>query len=153
MKPSLIIAAALAFFHVAPAGASVFGDELSKCIVTRTTVDDKAGLIRWMFAAMSANPKIEMMSKVSPEQRTALSLGAGKIIERLLTVDCRTEAVAALKADGPAAVGAAFELLGSVAMREFMSEPAVAAGMAAVSRGADEAKLKALFAEAGLPVK
>lgn len=84
-----------------PAVASVYSDDLAKCLVSRTTEAEKTDMMRWIFAAMSAHPAVSAMSTVTVAQRTALNTRYAQLTEQLLTDRCRTEAVAALKADAP----------------------------------------------------
>lgn len=76
-----------------PLHASTFSDTLSKCLVDKTTEQDKTLLVQWVFSAVSAGPAVKSMSSVTPAQRIAFGHVAGKLFNRLLSGDCRAEAV------------------------------------------------------------
>jgi hypothetical protein len=147
---SAMVAAIMAV--AAPAQASIYSDELSKCLVEKTTPKDKQMFVQWVFTAMSANPTVASMSKVTAADRESYSRSAAQLMQRLLTVDCRDKLIAAIKADGVGTIEQSFGLLGEVAMREFMSEPTVNAVFASLDTYIDKDKLNALLLESGIPV-
>jgi len=144
------LALSMATSIAAAPGASVYTDDLSRCLVDKTSKADQTFLVKWVFAAVSAGAEVKAMSSISQEQRTTYSIGVGKLMTRLLTVDCRPEAVKAIKYDGMQSIETAFELLGRVAMQGMMSDPAVANELGALAKGADLAELAKVFAEAGV---
>lgn len=133
------------------AQAGVYTDDLSKCLVKAADPDDQKDLIIWVFAAMSSHPAVKPYSNIAGPQQDAFNKQAGALMQRLLTVDCRTEAVASLKYEGAQAIPAAFNVLGQVAMRGLMTDPSVAKGIASIASGIDNEKLEALSKEAGMP--
>lgn len=132
------------------ARAGVYADDLGKCLVKSSSTDDQIALVQWIYSAMSAHPAVKPYSNFTPEQIDAVTRKGSGLFERLLTVDCRAEAVAALKYEGPSALESGFSLLGQIAMRNLMSEPHVVQNLANLGKDADAAKMNALFAEAGL---
>lgn len=145
--------AAAAGLGATPAQASVYSDDLGKCLVAKTSDADRAGLVKWIFVAVSANPAVRDMAHVSPAQRDAAPRQAAALMQRLLATDCRPATVAALRYDGTEAIANAFRLLGEVAMRGLMSAPPAVAELQTLDRHADQATWEALGAEAGLPKK
>ncbi|MBX3565700.1 MAG: hypothetical protein KF730_14115 [Sphingomonas sp.] len=146
-----LLTAILASAVVAPAAsASVYTDELAKCLVEKTTKEDHALLVKWIFAAVSVGPEVKPLSRVTPEQRADYTHAAGNLMMRLLTVDCREQTVKAVKYDGPNSIEVAFELLGKVAMQALMADPAVEAEFAGLTEGLDVSALASVFVEAGL---
>ena len=137
----------------APATAGVFTDDLSRCIVGKATDADKAVLVKWMFAAISKNPSLSGLSSLSEKERDVLNSNAGRLYERLILTDCRSEAVAAVKNEGLDSIGAAGEVLGSAAARQMMSSPEVDKELEKMGAGVSEEKWKAFAAEAGITVK
>jgi len=133
-----------------PATASVFGDDLSKCLVQKTNDADRTLLIQWVFAAMSASPAVKSMSSTTAEQREEYSRKAGILFQRLLTGDCRKETVNALKYDGVATFAESFRLLGEVAMGGLMKDPAVNAVLDQLGAGIANKEFVDLAKEAGL---
>lgn len=133
----------------APAQAGIFADTLGRCIVTKSTDADQGTLMRWLFAAMAANPEIAPMAKVTQAQRDELSRQYMALTERLLMSDCRAEAVAAIRNEGPGVTEAAFRVLGEAAMRGLMSGPGTGDAIKAIENFVDKEKWKALMVEAG----
>lgn len=113
--------------QASPAAADIYADDLTRCLVRSTKVEDRVAFTRWMFAAMSANPAVADMSTVTPAQRTEANRQSALLIQRLLLDDCRSEAINALKYEGEATLQVAFETVGRVAMGDLMSHPDVAA--------------------------
>lgn len=132
------------------AQAGVYSDDLAKCLVKSSSPADQATLVVWVFAAVSAHPAVQPYAKVTDAQRDDVNKQGAKLFERLLTVDCRAETVAALKYEGPSSMESSFRVLGEVAMRSLMSEPKVQASISGLGRDVDQSKIDALAKEAGL---
>lgn len=133
------------------ARAGVYTDDLSKCLVKSASANDQAALVIWIFSAMGVHPKVQAYSNMTAVQRDAATKTAAQLMQRLVTVDCRTASIDAIKFEGPSALESGFKLLGEVAMRGLMGEPTVSAGMARLGDHVDEAAIAALFTEAGTP--
>jgi hypothetical protein len=145
------LAAALAVVaQPSVAQAGLYADEMGKCLVGKTNAADKTTLIQWIFSAMSASPAVKPMASTTPEQHAAHNRSGATLFQRLILVDCRAEAVAALKYEGPASLETSFQLLGQVAMRGLMTDPAVEQEMRGFATYFDQEKLQALFEEGGL---
>ncbi|RYD89428.1 MAG: hypothetical protein EOP61_31655 [Sphingomonadales bacterium] len=132
------------------ASASVYTDELSKCLVEKTTKDDHVLLIKWVFSAVSSGAEVKPLSTITSLQRQDFSRSAGNLTMRLLTVDCRQQTVKAVKYDGTGSIQTAFELLGRVAMQALMADPAVLEQLEGLAEGLDLAPLVSVFVEAGI---
>lgn len=135
-----------------PAWAGTYADDLGQCLVNSTSMADRSHLVQWVFAGISLHPDVKAMASVTPEQRETLNRQAAVLMQRLVTVDCRTEAVAAVKFEGPDTLGEAFSVLGQVAVRGLMSDPAVTEGLSGLDKYSDTAKWDELFKDAGVPV-
>ena len=133
-----------------PAQAGVYSDDLAKCLVRSATPSDQTSFVIWAFSAMSAHPAVRQYSNFSDAQRTQLNRDVAKLYERLLTVDCHAETVAALKYEGAVGMEQSFSLLGQVAFRGLMTDPDVTKQFAALGQGLDVQKLESLGKEAGL---
>jgi hypothetical protein len=133
-----------------PATASTFTDNLSKCLVDKSTESDKAALVQWVFSAISAGPVVQSMSTVTPAQRVEFNRNAARLMVRLLTVDCRTQAVEAMKIDGPAVIESSFGTLGQVAMRGMMADAKVVVELEQLGGFMDAPALAKLGEEAGI---
>jgi hypothetical protein len=129
---------------VPSAKAGLYSDELSKCLVSATTDRDRSDLIKWMFGLASLHPDVANISSMNPGQRTELSRVTAALFERLVTQDCRKQAVEAIKYEGPVAMQVSFQVLGQVAMGGLMSHPLVGKGMAEMEQFLDKEKLEAL---------
>ena len=135
-----------------PAYASVFGDDFGRCLVEKASAEDQLILKRWMFTAFSADPSLKPLSNISPAQRTKVNAEAGGVYNRLLTVDCRKEAVSALKNEGPSVMGPAFGVLGRSVANGIFRSPEADAELSKLGESFDVAALKQVFAEAGVPI-
>jgi len=144
-------AASIATFGLASsARAGVYQDDLSRCLVKAMTPADQIAMVQWIFSAMALHPSVETMSKISADQHKGLNKGAAQLFQRLLVSDCRKETVAAVKYEGASAMTESFKLVGEVAMRNLMTDPKVAAGMAEMGSYADENAFESLAKEAGV---
>ena len=155
MKRLLVLGGVFASVLGTPAHAGIYGDALAKCLVERTTDADKTSAITWVFSAMSAHPAVKAMAKVTPEDRTRATRAFATLSQDLLFKRCRTETVAAVRYEGPQTIEASFGVLGQIAMRGLMTDPAVTPSLAQIGEFADEDAMNALMAEAGvaLPAK
>lgn len=133
------------------ANAAVYTDDLSKCLVRSAGPADQKALIVWIFGAMSVHPDIQGYAKMTSVERQAVSKSASLIMQRLMTVDCRAETVAALKYEGDSAIEAAFGVLGGVAMKGLMGDATVGLALAELGTYSDAAAFEALAAEAAKP--
>ena len=131
------------------ASAGVFTDDLSKCLVRSATPEDNEVLTHWIFSAMSVHPTLKPYTSLTDAQRAGFDQQAAGLFERLLLNDCRKESVQAVKAEGTKAIETSFELLGSVAMRQILSDRGVAAGMGNLTHYLDRSKWESFGAEAG----
>ena len=150
-----VIAAVVFLITVATASsgaqAGVFTDDLSKCLVNSTSDSDKTVLVIWIYSAMSTHPAIADYSKMTSEQKDlATKKGAGLLV-RLMTVDCRSQTVTALRNEGEDALGQSFGVLGKVAMEQLVREPTVQKNLGSLeSDFAESVPLKELLKESGV---
>jgi hypothetical protein len=94
---------------------------------------------------MALHPDVQSSSVVvTPEQRGALSKQTAQLFQRLLTESCLKETREAIRYEGSSAIQSSFSLLGQVAMRELLTDPKVAEGIAEFSKYMDEKKFKEL---------
>jgi hypothetical protein len=139
------IAAALVALTAIPAQARA-DDPLARCLKARTSAADRTVLVRWMFVGMSNSAAVKDMVKVSEAQRVEANQRAGKLLERLLVRDCRTETIAQMKAD-PQALQRSFSPLGETAMQDLMRDPEVAKGFSGVIQYIDMTQLMTVLLE------
>jgi hypothetical protein len=150
----IFTSAALAIALLVPetASAGVFGDDLSRCLVEKASESDQRSLKRWMFSAFSADPALASLANITPKQRTAISSEAANVYNRLLLLDCRKQALAALKNEGTAVMGPAFGVLGRSVANGIFRSPAAEAELDKLASFFDETALNKLFEEAGIKV-
>jgi hypothetical protein len=129
--------------------AGPYSDDLAKCLVKSTTDADKNSLVKWMFAAASLHPAVKSIASVSDAERDDLNKNAAKLFERLVTESCRAETQEAVKYEGPSTIQTSFEVLGQVAGRGLLADPAVARSLADFANYLDKKKLEQLLGPPG----
>lgn len=132
------------------AQAGPFADDLGRCTVSATTDADRNDLLRWIFVTAAANPALRDLSAATPATRDAVVRTAARVFSRVMLVDCRPQAIAALRNEGPGAMGAGFEMLGRAASRQMLSQPGGAASLEQLVNQMDMDGLIALGREAGV---
>lgn len=132
------------------ASAGVYTDDLSRCLVESTTAKDQKSFMTWMFFALALHPDVRQYANITPQQREGQDQLTARMIERLVTVDCRVETVKSLKYEGGNAIGAAFNVFGQSAARGLMSDAEVNKGLQNLATYVDAAKFDAVRAEAGV---
>ncbi|MFZ5748895.1 MAG: hypothetical protein ACOY45_14720 [Pseudomonadota bacterium] len=142
---------ACAMIAAVPAAAQQASDPLTRCLVSKTSPDDRKAMIRWVFGAMSASPAITDLTTTTQSQRDALAKQAGALYTRLLTQDCRAETLAILRSRGVDGLKASFGVLGEVAMNDLMTAPAVATELGKLIGNMDLGALTTLMLEAKKP--
>ena len=125
--------------------AGVYTDELTKCTIEATTVEDRAELVKWMFAAASAHPAVKPLASVSARQLDEANKAMANLLTRILIEDCGESARKAFKYEGPAALQTSMQALGQIAGRELFADPAVATALSGLEKHSHSAELKALM--------
>jgi hypothetical protein len=147
------ISAALFAAFAAPAQAGVLADDLSRCLVTKATDADRNAFMAWMFSAVSSTPELQKFTTLDRAKRDQIATSAGSIFQRLLLMDCRKEAIAALKAEGENALTQSFGELGRAATQQMFQSPEAQTELRSLDKGMDEDKFKQLGREAGIAEK
>jgi hypothetical protein len=114
-------------------------------MVDSLTGKERKLLAQWVFFAMAAHPEIREYSKVTPASQKSTDENVGKLITRLLTVNCAEQAKAAAKEEDSAAIKGAFELVGKIAMQELMSNDNVTASISGYAKYLDNEKISAVL--------
>lgn len=136
----------------APARAGLYQDDLSRCLVAAATPTDRTLLLRWVFASMAVNPKINDMAHISDTQAKALSVETAGIMQRFMLTDCRKQTIEAIRYEGAGAIQQAFSMLGQIAMSDLTREEATSVYMADLGNHLDKEKWEALGKEAGTKI-
>ena len=124
----------------ARAEASIFTQDLTRCITKSVSAGDKIGLARWMMGAMSRHPALKDIAVVSADETVKLNKQMASIVQRLLTENCKKEAQDVAKYDR-SGFFQSFSVLGSVAMSEIMTNPAVGQAVDDYGQYIDEARI------------
>jgi hypothetical protein len=147
---NMLLIASLLLAGAEPAQTSVYTGDLAKCLVAKTSDNDRLTLVKWIFAAISASPKVADMTHVDDAGRETHNRQVAALFNRLIAVDCRAEAVAGIRYEGQPALEGAFGTLGQVAMRDLMNEDRVSASVAQMGELAQTPELHAVLKEAGI---
>lgn len=131
-----------------PASAGVYGDSLGKCLVSTSTDDDKHKLVEWIFSAIALNPSVSSYVNIPAVKRAQIDKDMAGLFEKLLGETCKSEAAEALKYEGSASWGNAFQLLGQVAGQQIFAAPEVSKGAEGFMQYMDT---EALQKKLGLP--
>lgn len=114
------------------AQAGEYTDNLSECLLSSTTEDDKLSLVKWMFTAMALHPAVADFSDISLSSREQANREMAELLVQLLSVRCYSETQLALQNEGALALETSFSVLGQVAATNLFSDPNVAAGLASL---------------------
>ncbi len=150
MQCKTLIVGGVLLLAMAPAHAGVFADDLTRCLVAAVKPADNVAMVRWMFSALSANPRIKDLAKVTAEQREQSDSEMARLVDRLLTQECRSQVVQVVKAEGQASISGSFSILGEMAGRQLMSSPETAVSVEGFVKKLDLAKLEQVLAEGGV---
>lgn len=150
MRLILGFAAALGVFASSGvASAGVYGDDLTRCLVSATSREDRVAFTRWIFTAMSANPSVADLSNVSEDQRLEANRTTANLMQRLILTDCRQQSLAAVRYEGEQTISDSFKMVGEVAMIDLMNHPDVAAELESLGTLLDASAWEAFGAELG----
>ncbi len=139
--PTRVLALIL-FGSAAVASAQTPIQSLSQCLGDNTSGRERKELARWIFLGISAHPENRQFASQAARDATDVTDKAvAATFTRLLTQSCVTQARAATKEGGAAAIQAGFETLGRLAMQELMSDKEVSSRMSAFEKHFDRKKL------------
>jgi hypothetical protein len=102
-----------------------FGDDFARCLARSATDQDRIGLVRWVFASTSLHPAVSSLASITNDQRDAIAADTKRLSIRLITKDCRSEAIKAIRYEGIVGIAGGFHFLGAGAMQALMSHEAV----------------------------
>jgi hypothetical protein len=142
MLKRILLSGALAAAFAAPAHAGLYADDLSRCLVEKSTPEDKNALIRWVIAITTLHPAVRPIAQVDAEARAGANTQTARIFERLLTQQCLDQTRQAVRYEGAAAIQSGFQTLGQVAMVELFADPGVAAALGELDKVIDAQKLR-----------
>jgi hypothetical protein len=143
MKKSYALVA-LCLLATSPAMAGVYTDDLSRCLVEKTSTADKTALVQWIFVAMAQHPSVSSLTKITSDDVDRHNKAAGALFMRLLTESCVDASKKAVKYEGGAALQVSFQVLGQAAAGELFAHPDVTKVMSGLEKYLDKDKLEAL---------
>ena len=100
--------------------ASTPTEQLGTCLIDTLNGKERKNLAKWIYFAIGSHPEIKSFMNATTDDIQKSDEYVGKLITKILTVDCPEELSAANKSD-PMAIQKAFELVGQVAMQELMA--------------------------------
>ena len=107
--------------------AGPFTDDFAKCLVTKTTAQEKTDLVKWIYVTISFHPQLSQMSNLTAEDVEMANIRVADYMTNVFAYKCNDELNQAIKYDGEESVFYAFELLGELAMGELMQDQGVTA--------------------------
>jgi len=117
---------------------------LATCLIDNLSGKERKGLAKWIFFSIGSHPEIKSYSRAKPADIEKSDKFVGKLITRLLTVDCPEKLRTAYTSD-PLAVKKAFGLVGRVAMQELMTNQEVMRTLTNYGNYADKDKINKLL--------
>jgi hypothetical protein len=123
------------------AWAGIYTDDLSRCLMTQTSANDRIMLIRWIVYSYAQHPANAGFVSSDPSKRSVVDKEIGELVSQLLTVSCRDQLKQAYRFEGETSIVASFSSLGEMAAAELIEEPAVKATMNGFTAYIDEKKL------------
>jgi hypothetical protein len=107
---------------------------LNECIRLKSTGQDRLLLARWIIAALGSGPQVKDLTVVDSAKKAGLDQAVARTFTRLLAVDCAAEAKPLFMARDSAAISAAGETLGQLAVQELMANKDAAAAVGAFAQ-------------------
>ena len=127
-----------------PALADTPAHALGSCLVDSLNGKERKNLAKWIYFSIAAHPEIKSYSKASQKDVKESDVYVGKLVTRLLTVNCPDQLRKANSSD-PLAVRKAFELVGQVAMQEIMANQDVMTALTNYAHYADKEKINKIL--------
>ena len=121
--------------------AGIYIENLSKCLVKSTSIEDRAALVKWMFTAVSLHPAVQSLTTISKQQLDETNRNTADLLTRLLTHSCEQETMKAVEFEGNITIQTSFQVLGEIAGRELFSSPEVNDGMSEMGKYLNQDKL------------
>ena len=122
-----------------------YQDNLSKCIIEKTTKEEKSLLMKWMFVIISEHPSIPENYKISNKDKVLSDIDMANIVMNIFQIYCTTEAKQAYEYEGENSITESFKLLGEVAMRNLMNNDDVNMAVGRFTNYIDEEEFMSIF--------
>lgn len=144
MKPfrlALVTASLALSLHALPAAAGPASEALGQCFVSSTTDAEKATISRWLFIVLAQQPEVKDLASVPAAAQQETDRDMAKLLERMVTSACQSEARQMLAQDGPRGLKQAVEIFGQSSARRTFAEPAVASAINGFTRYLDMGRI------------
>ncbi len=128
--------------------AGPFTDDFSRCLITKTTSQEKTDLVRWIYVTISFHPQLAEMSNLSSEDVEMVNIRIADYMTNVFAYKCNRELIEAIKYEGEDSVVATFELLGEIAITEIMNDEGVAMASEFFTQYLDQSILADALSEA-----
>ena len=127
--------------------AGPFTDDFAKCLVTKTTNQEKKDLVKWIYVTISFHPQLNQMSNLNAEDVEMANIRVADYMTNVFAYKCNDELNQAIKYEGEESILYAFELLGELAMGELMQDEGVTAASELFIEYVDLSIFAELFAD------
>ena len=90
--------------------AGPFTDDFAKCLVTKTTAQEKTDLVKWIYVTISFHPQLSKMSNLTAEDVEMANIRVADYMTNVFAYKCNDELNQAIKYEGEESIFYAFEL-------------------------------------------
>lgn len=133
------------FYQPSTTCAGPYTDDLTKCMIESTTMDDRIQIIKWIFLSISVHPAVKNFSSVSEDQINDSNKIYAALIIKLLTESCKEKAEKAIRYEGDLAIKTSLQILSQVAAQDLFTNKDVAAVAKNFEKYFDIEKVKSLL--------
>ena len=105
--------------------AGPYQDDLIRCVGENLSDADKINFVAFISLALSRLPEMKDVVFIDKVRSESIVKAYAESIERLILDDCEEKSVLLVKFEGPAALFSSSSIIGQMALREKMGDPAV----------------------------
>ena len=84
--------------------AGPFTDDFAKCLVTKTTAQEKTDLVKWIYVTISFHPQLSQMSNLTAEDVEMANIRVADYMTNVFAYKCNDELNQAIKYEGEESV-------------------------------------------------
>jgi hypothetical protein len=117
---------------------------LGKCVVLKSTGEDRITFARWMVVAMASSPQMASVVTASATAKDDLDRKVAGLFTRLFAVDCVAEAKPVFATNNSAGMQLAGEAFGRIAIQELLGNREANAAMGSFTKYLKEEDFKIL---------
>jgi hypothetical protein len=119
-------------------------EALGRCLVNKTTGEDRVAIATWMLLAMASTPQLAGAATVEPGRKEQADRAMAQLLTRLMTIDCLNYSRAMFESESREAFHAAGVKLAQIAMNELLNNPQADAALGAYLGHVNEADFVAV---------